>query len=90
MAERCYGDCLRAHEISHIADLRRDGPGLCKGVSRGMIPTYDTIQQRTLGERKAYDIELACLRKKLEGLTDCDECKKWVELRIRNVTEKPP
>jgi RHS repeat-associated protein len=45
MAEKCLGDCLRAHEISHISDIRRLGPGACKGQARGVIPTFDTQAQ---------------------------------------------
>jgi hypothetical protein len=83
MAEKCLGDCLRAHEISHISDIRRLGPGACKGQARGVIPTFDTSAQLLASERKAYDVELACLQKKLEGMSDCDECKKWVQTRIK-------
>jgi hypothetical protein len=90
MAEKCYGDCLRAHELSHISDLRRLGPGLCKGQARGVIPTFDTTSQLLASERKAYDVELACLQQKLEGMSDCDQCKKWVQSRIKRVTEKHP
>ena len=90
MAEKCLGDCLRAHEISHISDIRRLGPGACKGQARGVIPTFDTQAQLLASERKAYDVELACLQKKLQGMSDCDECKKWVQTRIKTVTQAHP
>ena len=89
-AEKCFGDCLRAHEVSHISDLRRLGPGFCKGQARGIIPTFDTTTQLLASERKAYDVELACLQKKLEGISDCDECKKWIQTRIQTVTQAHP
>ncbi|MDY6945410.1 MAG: RHS repeat-associated core domain-containing protein [Pseudomonadota bacterium] len=53
--QKCLGDCVRQHEISHIVDLRRAGPGLCKGQPRGVRPTLDTIEDLNRSERRAYD-----------------------------------
>jgi len=83
--QKCLGDCNRQHEISHIVDLRRTGPGLCQGKARGMRPTFDTMEALNQSERRAYDAELACLRAKLRGLSDCDECKKPIESRIEQL-----
>jgi hypothetical protein len=86
-AKKCLGDCIRQHELTHIADLRRESPTVCKNMPRGTRPHFDTTEADYASERRAYDAELQCLKAKLAAMSDCDDCKKLVEWRIGNIPE---
>jgi RHS repeat-associated protein len=85
--KKCIYDCLRKHEISHIIDLRKLSPTICKGYKRGWIPYFDTKDEAIASERSAYDSEIRCLIAKLEGMSACDECKPVVEKRLNDARE---
>ena len=84
--EKCIGDCLLVHEYRHIDDLIALGIGgsICRGQPKGTVVTLPPTEQAA-SERKAYAAELACLQKKLQGLSDCDECRRAVTSRISRV-----
>jgi len=88
--QECIGECARLHEVSHIIDLRRMDSGVCRGRSRGEIPTFDTLAGLHASERAAYDSEFACLKRKLRQIGDCkgDDCKAIIEERMRQIPEK--
>jgi RHS repeat-associated protein len=84
-AKRCgIGDCQWQHEISHILNLRRVLRRPCIGRPAGTHPTFETERDRINSEHQGYSSEIACLRRKLDALPECDtECKKalsrWLE-----------
>ncbi len=84
MDKKCIFDCVREHEISHIIDLRKVSPTVCKGYGHGWIPYFDTNDEARASERRAYDAEIRCLLAKLKGLSSCDECKPVVEKRLND------
>ncbi len=86
--EKCVGDCMLVHEYSNIDDLMGLGIGatICLGRPRGTVVTVPPTN-RAASQRKAYAAELACLRKKLQGLSDCDECRRAVVERVGRVQQ---
>jgi RHS repeat-associated protein len=84
MVRRCIGDCLAVHESVHIRDLRNLNPTICKNVPPHWVPGFTDKSAANASEVRAYEAELQCLRKKLESLSDCDDCKKFIEYEINS------
>jgi hypothetical protein len=84
---------MLVHENSHIDDLIGLGYGsVCHGQPRGTIITMPDTEADA-SERKAYAAEVACLQQKLQGLSDCDECRRVIQNRISFIqpfTVNPP
>jgi len=79
---RCMKDCIKVHEAVHIRELRQQSPSVCKNMDRYVRPKFDTPEQNSASEVRAYKAELQCLIKKLQGLSDCDDCKAFIEYEI--------
>jgi RHS repeat-associated protein len=85
--DKCWSDCILVHENSHIDDVFRMGyPWICRGIPRGTRVTVPP-NSRIPSEKKAYAAEAACLRKKLQQLQDCDECRRPVEDRLKYIQD---
>jgi hypothetical protein len=55
--------CAEEHEQSHIDDVLKENPNICKDKRDGTeIWTFST-KQRNASERKAYDREIDCVRR---------------------------
>jgi RHS repeat-associated protein len=68
----CTSECTKAHEQSHLDDLKlRFGAGSCRNKPKGYQPA-DTWTFKWKTECKAYGVEATCLKK---SLNDC-QCKK--------------
>jgi hypothetical protein len=80
--QKCISDCILVHENVHIDDIIALGYGsICKGQPYGEIVNVPTAEALA-SERKAFAAELACLQKKLQGLSGCDECRSDIQNRI--------
>lgn len=81
----CLKDCVDAHERKHMRDLRREDPNVCKNISRGYLPRFDSASANGSSERGAYDAELECLKKKLNGASADCACIPHYERRIKDI-----
>lgn len=81
----CVGDCLAAHEQSHINDFRKINPTICAGVPRGWRPSFPSTPINNGSERNAYDAERNCLLAKLLSLPDCDICRQIIEKYLGDI-----
>ncbi len=86
MWDKCFSDCVLIHEYSHIDDLGKLGllGRVCKNQSRGIRITVPP-EMHDDSEKRAYQAELDCLMKKFARMTECDECRSYVEKRIKDV-----
>lgn len=83
--EKCLGDCLMLHELTHIDQLFKAGMGTaCRGARRSYIVTVPSSMKRD-AEREAYTVEIHCLRRKLAAITDCDACKRPLLDRLAQI-----
>lgn len=71
--QKCIGDCIMAHENSHMQDVLKADPNICAGKPKGTLITYSSIQEKRASEIKAITIELNCLINKLA--LPCPECE---------------
>jgi RHS repeat-associated protein len=90
--DRCLRDCVRQHEVSHIVDIRaiarRTGSKPCSGKAHGVsVGIYDTVLYGQ-SEYRGHSSEIACLRRKLESVSDCDECKPVLLQRLNRVQQE--
>ena len=76
------GDCVRAHELVHIMDLRRLDANVCRVQLAKVIPRFDTQAQHNASEDRAYDESARCLKNKLQLPCTTDECKKAIQTWI--------
>ena len=90
--QKCIGDYLLAHELSHARDATRSNPGVCRYwgwvpfiTPKGVVG-FDNRQERLASEFTAYATELRCLASKLakEKCTN-DMCQKVIEGRISDI-----
>ena len=81
----CLIDCARVHEQSHISDDKAADPNICKGQPPGMIVDFSTPGEQKVGEIKASNAELACLRDKLEHGCKKQGCGPIILNRIQDV-----
>jgi RHS repeat-associated protein len=90
--KKCFGDCLVAHEQSHVTDATRSNPGVCRYW--GWIPfihpkgvvSFDNDKERLSSEFRAYAVELRCLAAKLaQGACTSGMCQKVIEGRIDDI-----
>ena len=88
MIQKCMKDCVAVHEAVHIRELRALTPSVCSNRERWVRPKFDTPEQNNASEVRAYRAELQCLIKKLQGLSDCDECKKLIQYQINSDVPK--
>jgi hypothetical protein len=80
-------DCIRAHEERHIKDSMAAVPDICKGKPAGTVIGSSGLLHNKI-EIAGYAVEITCLLKKLEGLQDCDACKKITTIRIKQVRKE--
>jgi RHS repeat-associated protein len=74
------GDCIKAHERSHIADVQASNKAICKGKPRGMRIVATSKSESAATEIKASETEIACLERSL--LQKCDSCDQIIKARI--------
>ncbi len=88
----CLGDCLVAHENSHVADANRSNSGVCR--YGGWVPfihpiglvTFDNHKERMDTEFRAYAAELRCLMAKLaEAKCEGGNCDIVIRSRINEI-----
>jgi len=76
---RCYGVCLEEHERSHIDDVNRANPGICRGKPRGTQIMPSTSIQLTDSEVRAFEVTVQCLRRRLdEDARDGGCCEAYI------------
>jgi len=75
-------DCVGVHESVHIRDLRQLSPSVCKNMTRGARPKFDTNAKNSASEISAYQAEIECLKKKLQSLSGCDDCNSFIQYEI--------
>jgi RHS repeat-associated protein len=70
--KKCVGECVLMHETSHINDINRMSPGVCRGVAArlkvmasGKTEAAATAQQNET-EVRAYGVEFRCLQHALQ------------------------
>jgi RHS repeat-associated protein len=74
------GDCIRAHEMSHIEDVKKQNRSICKDKKKGMRVVASSKAESASTEIKAANAEIACLKKLLKG---CDKyCDPLIRSRI--------
>lgn len=88
----CIGDCLFAHENSHVKDANRSDPSVCRywswlpGIGPQGLVTFDTAEEMKATELSAHMVELQCLYGKLSpGNCTDDTCQKVVRSRINDI-----
>jgi len=81
----CLEDCARVHEESHLADDKAANPKICKGQSPGVMVGFSNPAEQKVGEIKASNAELDCLRDKLEHGCKKDGCGPIILNRIGDV-----
>jgi RHS repeat-associated protein len=86
--DKCLSDCMLLHELIHVEQIIRAGAGwVCRDGNRGQIVQMPaTVSQQF--EKTAYAVERDCLRRKLESLTDCDDCIAPVKKRLDQIATK--
>jgi hypothetical protein len=62
---QCLGDCIEQHELSHVQDAVAKNSTICQGQKKGILVKFSDPAEQAVGEIKASEVELACLRKKL-------------------------
>jgi proteasome assembly chaperone (PAC2) family protein len=62
-------------------------PDICKGKPAGTVIGSSGLLHNKI-EIAGYAVEIICLLKKLEGLQDCDACKKITTIRIKQVRKE--
>jgi RHS repeat-associated protein len=78
---RCFGECIREHELSHIRDFRRANPFVCKGQPRGTMLVENDSRSLNRSERDAWRVHLECLirRRNEEKENECPTCRISIE-----------
>jgi hypothetical protein len=95
----CLGDCMTAHEQSHIADALGQNPNICAGVAAGTrveasgsgrtaaAAQAALRKEQAATEIKASNVEIDCLRARLAKMDCDDKCKSVVQQRIQQVIQ---
>jgi hypothetical protein len=79
-SEGCgIGGCIKAHELSHIADVQASNKTICKGKRKGMRVVATSKSESAATEIKASEAEIACLKNILKN---CDSCGPIIKARI--------
>jgi hypothetical protein len=73
------GDCIKVHELSHIADVEASNKSICKGKRKGMRIVASSKAESAATEIKASEAEIACLKNILKN---CDSCSEIIKARI--------
>jgi RHS repeat-associated protein len=73
------GGCIKAHELSHIADVEASNKSICKGKRKGMMVVATSKAESAATEIKASEAEIACLK---AILRNCDSCSAIIKARI--------
>ncbi len=93
--QTCLGECLLAHENTHVADATRSNPGVCRYWGwlpivhpKGLV-TFDNDPERLASESRAYAAEIRCLLAKLakEGCQG-SMCEKVIRARLNDIVNK--
>ena len=73
--QRCgIVDCLKLHELIHVADVFATNPTVCQGAPENAKVSAGSTQQRNQFEQRGRKLELDCLTKKLQNPScGCDQ-----------------
>lgn len=95
----CLGDCMTAHEQSHIADALGQNPNICVGVPPGTrveasgsgrtaaAARAAALKEKAATEIKASNVEIDCLKAKLSKANCDDKCKAVIQQRIQQMIQ---
>ena len=78
------GDCIKAHELSHVADVQASNKSICKGKPKGTRVVASSKSESAATEIKASETEIACLKNILKN---CDTCGPIVKARIAQMVK---
>jgi len=88
--KKCTGECLGLeHELSHVADINRVSPDVCKGKPDGLGVIADTPKQDFESEVRAWTTSINCLldRKASDLGGDCS-CQRLIDFYLDWALEK--
>lgn len=75
---KCFSECVRMHEQSHVNDVNRVNPGICRGERgyRMIRPTsFPNMNEVDETERRAWRVYRRCLGHQSSRFSSCDPCQ---------------
>lgn len=82
--EKCLGECVQNHEISHANDMERSDSTVCKDKRNGVVVAFDNEQEQYASERRADLLEIRCLQHKEAR---CPQCKTRIDFIVNWLTD---
>src|SRR5262249_3570106 len=79
---RCVGDCMRAHEDTHVQQIMAVSPKVCKAKASGVLVGPTDVNRLKTTEIAASTVEIECLKRKQEA--GCS-CKQIIDRRIQQM-----